>query len=294
MTGEVQTGGLLLHRQQFPLGYFRNVRHRNLRVAHLVVAHAEQVHLTLDVLLAVLGNGIYHGIDDFQKLTAVVVHGIERACLDETFKGSAIEFAVVHALAEILERGKQAVRLSLLDKLLHKRASHTLDGCQTEADILARNRKLVIGLVYVRRKHRDTHITRRLNILGDLIRNIQNARQQRRQIFSRVMALEIRRAERYDCVAYGMCLVERVVCEIHDLVKQACRNSFGHAALDGAVNAQLLIAVDEVDALLFQLLHLLFAHGAAHHICLAERVTRKALEHLHDLFLINHTAVGDA
>lgn len=205
-----------------------------------------------------------------------------------------VEFAVIHALAEILERGKQAVRFPLLNKLLHKRASHTLDGCQTEADILARNRKLVIGLVYVRREHRDAHITRRLNILGDLIRNIQNARQQRRQIFSRVMALEIRRAERYDCVAYGMCLVERVVCEIHDLVKQTCRNSFGHAALDGAVNAQLLIAVDEVDALLFQLLHLLFTHGAAHHICLAERVTRKALEHLHNLFLIDHTAVGDA
>ena len=294
MTGEVQTGGLLLHRQQFPLGYFRNVRHRNLRVAHLVVAHAEQVHLTLDVLLAVLGNGIYHGIDDFQKLTAVVVHGIERACLDETFKGSAIEFAVVHALAEILERGKQAVRLSLLDKLLHKRASHTLDGCQTEADILARNRKLVIGLVYVRRKHRDTHITRRLNILGDLIRNIQNARQQRRQILARIVALEVRRAERHDRVANRVRLVERIVCKIHDLVKQTCRNCFGHAALDGAVNAQLLVAVDEVDALLFQLLHLLFTHGAAHHICLAERISRKALEHLHNLFLIDHTAIGDA
>ena len=294
MTGEVQTGGLLLHRQQLPLGYFRNVRHRNLRVAHLVVAHAEQVHLPLDVLLAVLGNGIYHGIDDFQKLTAVVVHGIERACLDETFKGSAIEFAVVHALAEILERGKQAVRLPLLNKLLHKRASHTLDGCQTEADIIARNRKLVIGLVYVRREHRDAHITRRLNILGDLIRNIQNARQQRRQVFSRVVAFEVRRAERHDRVANRVRLVECVVCKIHDLVKQTCRNCFGHAALDGAVNAQLLVAVDEVDALLFQLLHLLFTHGAAHHICLAERISRKALEHLHDLFLIDHTAIGDA
>ena len=108
------------------------------------------------------------------------------------------------------------------------------------------------------------------------------------------MALEIRRAERHDRVANCVRLVERVVCEIHDLVKQTCRNCFGHAALDGAVNAQLLVAVDEVDALLFQLLHLLFTHGAAHHICLAERISRKALEHLHDLFLIDHTAVGDA
>ena len=91
-----------------------------------------------------------------------------------------------------------------------------------------------------------------------------------------------------------MRLVEGVVREVHDLVKQACSDRFGHAALDRAVNAKLLVAVDEVDALLFKLLHLLFTHGAAHHICLAERVTRKALEHLHDLFLIDHTAVGDA
>ena len=83
---------------------------------------------------------IYYGIDDFQKLTAVVMHGIERTRLDKTFERSAVEFAVVHALAEILERGKQTVRFPLLNKLLHKRASHTLDGCQTEADILSRDR----------------------------------------------------------------------------------------------------------------------------------------------------------
>ena len=66
-----------------------------------------------------------------------------------------------------------------------------------------------------------------------------------------------------------------------------------HAAFDRAVDAKRLIAVDEIDALFLKLLHLLFAHRAAHHVRLAERVTRQALKHLHDLLLIDHAAIGD-
>ena len=51
--------------------------------------------------------------------------------------------------------------------------------------------------------------------------------------------------------------------------------------------------MDKVDALLFQLLELFLAHRAPHHIRLAKRVSRQRLENLHDLLLIDHTAVGD-
>ena len=90
-----------------------------------------------------------------------------------------------------------------------------------------------------------------------------------------------------------MRLVERVICKIHDLIKDGFRRLLIHAALHRAVNAQLLIAENEVGALFFQLLHLLFGHRTAHHVRLAERIARHHAEYLHDLFLIDHTAVGD-
>ena len=90
-----------------------------------------------------------------------------------------------------------------------------------------------------------------------------------------------------------MRLVEGIVGEIHNFVKQAGRNRLRHTAFDRPVDPLRLVAVDKRDAFLFQLLHFLFAHRAAHHIRLAERIPRERLKHLHDLLLIDHASVSD-
>ena len=50
------------------------------------------------------------------------------------------------------------------------------------------------------------------------------------------------------------------------------------------------IAVDELILLRHQLGAVLFRHGAAHEVCLPQRIARKVLEDLHDLLLIDDDA----
>ena len=90
-----------------------------------------------------------------------------------------------------------------------------------------------------------------------------------------------------------MRLVERVVREVVHLVvdgrRDVLRDAVGHAAGDIAG----CVAADERAALLFDVLDLLFAHGAAHHVRLPERIPGKLAEDLDDLLLIEDAAVGD-
>ena len=74
-----------------------------------------------------------------------------------------------------------------------------------------------------------------------------------------------------------------------DAGKIRLRDAVGHAAGDIAG----CVAADERAALLFDVLDLLFAHGAAHHVRLAKRISGKLPENLNDLLLIENAAVGD-
>ena len=90
-----------------------------------------------------------------------------------------------------------------------------------------------------------------------------------------------------------MCFIKRIIGKVHNLIKNRLRRLFIYAALDGAINAQFLVAVDEVGAFFCQLLHLFLGHRAAHHIRLAKRISRQHAENFHNLFLIDHTAIRD-
>ena len=59
-----------------------------------------------------------------------------------------------------------------------------------------------------------------------------------------------------------------------------------------AGDISLRVAVEEGLPLLFNVLDLLFGHGPAHHIGLAQRVAAQLLEDLNDLLLIDDAAVG--
>ena len=107
------------------------------------------------------------------------------------------------------------------------------------------------------------------------------------------MALEIRRLVRDDRVGRGVRLVEGVVCEGVDIVVDRLRGALADPVRDAALDAPARVAVQERAALLFNVLDLFLAHGAAEHIRLPERVAGKLLEDLNDLLLIDDAAVGD-
>ena len=94
-------------------------------------------------------------------------------------------------------------------------------------------------------------------------------------------------------ITYCMGLIEGIICKIHDFIKDGFRGLFIYTPFDGTINAQFFIAINEVGAFLCQLLHLLFGHGTPYHIRLAQGIARQHTEYFHDLFLIDHTAIGN-
>ena len=105
------------------------------------------------------------------------------------------------------------------------------------------------------------------------------------------MALEVCRLVRDDRVAHGVRLVEGVVREIVDLVKNGLGHRLGDPARGAAVDAAGTVAVEERLALARDVLGLLLAHGTAHHVGLSERVPGQLLKDLDDLLLIDDAAV---
>ena len=78
---------------------------------------------------------------------------------------------------------------------------------------------------------------------------------------------------------------------IVDLVGDFLGDAIGDTAR--AFVTRLGAAVDKMLAFCLHHRVLLFAHGTADVICLSERETSQLTEYLHDLFLVDDTAVGD-
>ena len=92
-----------------------------------------------------------------------------------------------------------------------------------------------------------------------------------------------------------MRFVESVFRKTRHFVENVYRHRFGNAAHDCAVYRSALVvhaAVHEDLFLSVHFLYVLFAHGAAHDVRLSEGEAAQRTAHFHDLFLIDHDAVG--
>ena len=81
-----------------------------------------------------------------------------------------------------------------------------------------------------------------------------------------------------------MRFVKAVGCEFSDLIKDVGCLS--------AINTVLFRSFDKQRPLLFHFLGDFLTHRTAQQICTAKRIARHDLGQLHDLFLIDHDAIG--
>ena len=296
MTGEIKPGRLALHCHKLLARELRYVRQRDGAdaLAFRFAAHAEKVELPGNVFPAVGGNAVDDRPRGREQRPALEAERIKRAGLDERFHGAAVQIARHHPAAEFVERAERAAALALGLELFDEAPADTLDGDETEADILTCHGEVGVRLVHVRRQELYAHVAALGDILGDLRAVVEHAREQRRHILARIVAFHIRRAVGDEGVGNGVCFIEGVVRKINDLVVNAARNVFRYAVGDAAGNVPRGIAVDEGDALGVDDGVLFLAHGAADDVRLTERVSGKLPEHLLHLLLIDHTAVGDA
>ena len=296
MAGQIQTGRLLFQTHFLLHAHFRDIRClHSWHGSGAVFAgqQIEQTHLAVDILILLAGRCVEHKLIDTQHLGAVQSKAVAGTGLDEIFQRPLVEIRSVHTGGKILKAGELPALLSLVHDLLDKAASDILDRRQAKADAARHDGEIVVGFIDIRRQQRNAHRAALGNILGDLDRASQHRRHERRHIFARVIAFEPRGLVRDHRVADGMRLVERVVRKVVHLVVDGFRRLLRNAVCDAAGDIARGVAPDKGAALLFDVLDLLFAHGAAHHVRLAKRISGKLPENLNDLLLIENAAVGD-
>ena len=88
-----------------------------------------------------------------------------------------------------------------------------------------------------------------------------------------------------------MGLVESIFCEVDHLIIDLVRCLLVNAVFDTARHALRLVSIDEVLALLFHDGCLFLRHRTAHQIGTPQRVACQCLYNLHNLLLVDDTAV---
>ena len=130
------------------------------------------------------------------------------------------------------------------------------------------------------------------DVLCDLFDLVDAVVEDARQKLFGIVRFEIRRLVGDDGIRRRVRLVEGVGSEALHLGEELGAH-LGRDALRNTprdVAALVDIAVDELILLRHQLGAVLFRHGAAHEVCLSQRIARKVLEDLHDLLLIDDDA----
>ena len=199
---------------------------------------------------------------------------------------------MAHAGTEVREGGEGASLLPLGQHRIHKAPAHALEGGQSESDVIARYGKAQTRLVDIGGQQSDAVFLTFGNVLRHLVLRVQHRGKQSRHILSGVVALKPRRLIGHNGVAHGVGLVEGVVGKgvnfIIDGLGILRRNTPSHTTF----NVALGVAVDKGLPLPLNVLDLLLTHGPAHHVCLAQRVSRQAAENLNDLLLVDDTPIG--
>ena len=297
MAGQVEAGDLLLHFQQIRGGIFRQVRDLVVVCGFLVLssAHqAEQVHLAVQILAGVGLDTFQNTLDTLEHTVAGRLQSIECTGFDEVFQRAAVEARAVQPLAEVIETAIGALG-TLLNDGFDQVAAHALDSVQAKADPLAVRCEAAARHVDVRLLDLYPQALALRRVLNDLGCVVEHARQQRRHELMRVVAFQIRSLERHVGVAGGVGFVERIRRKADHIVVNFVGNIFRHAVGNTAcaLLARLLAAVDKVLTLRLHDLELLFTHGAADVISLAEAEAGQLAADLHDLLLIDNNAVRD-
>ncbi len=290
---QIQATGLPLHIQQFPAGKLGDIGQRGHRRRTFLLKIGKQVDLPLQIALGGVGFSIQHAFIDLQKLGAAGAHTVEGAAPDEIFQHPLVQVIGAHPLAEIVEIPEGAVLFPLLHQLFDKANAHVFHRAKAKADVVPCHRKVGAGFVDVGGQHGDPQLLGLLDVLGHLGILTQNRGQKGGHIFLGIVIFQPCRLIGHHGVAHGVSFVEGIVCKVQHLVKDVVCHLLRHAVGGASADVFLRIAENEVVPLGLQHVKFLFGHGAAHHVGLAQTVACQQAEDLHDLLLIDDTAVSD-
>ena len=200
-----------------------------------------------------------------------------------------------HSPAEIHKCSEIAVFPAFKLHPVDHAPADALDRLQTKQESAVPVHKPIFAVVDIRRADRESCRAAFLPVGKKLAAVLQNACHERRHIITEIMAFQVGGLVRDERIRGGMALVEGIGREalhlVEDLVGDCLRDAVRqtpHTAVG------ILRTVQENLALADHLLMLLFRHVPAHNIRTPVAVARQLPADLHDLLLIDDTAVGFA
>ncbi|MND99448.1 hypothetical protein D3C80_918340 [compost metagenome] len=167
--------------------------------------------------------------------------------------------------------------------MVHSRFANALNRCQRVENLLFANFKWAEGSHDRWCHHIDTQTIGLAAEIVELVGVGHIVGHRSREELDWIMRLHIGGLVRHDCIGCGMRLVEAIVSELGQQVENHIRLRL----VDTAFNR----TIDETNALLVHLLADLLTHRATQKVSFTERIARKHLRDLHNLFLIDDNAL---
>ncbi len=219
---------------------------------------------------------------------AVCRQAIKRACPHKVFKQPFIDRTAIDARCKIGQVPERTIGLALRHKAFHCRITNVAHGRQCITDfahpIMIFDRKRHLRIIDAGRQDFDAKAFDLLLENRKFFGVVHIKRHQRGHEFDRIIRLEIRCLIRHQRIGRRVRFVKAIGCELGDLIKDVGRLPAWHPVLFRPVNKQR--------ALQFHFLGDLFTHRTTQKVCTAKRIARHRLGKLHDLFLIDHDAIG--
>ena len=305
--GKIDAERLLFEREFLHLRIL--CKRRDVVLGGGVLAHqVEQTDLTALLALAVARRLFEQSLVRRHQRRARIAEAVERARLDQTFHDALVDDAGLEAGQHVGHALVLAVFLALFDERLHRVRADVLDAVEPVAQLAVLDLEQHAALVDVGRQDlkavvaQDRQILLHLFGVGDAV--VDDRGEQLDLVISFVESGLIGQHRIGGCVR----LVERVLGKSRHLVEDLVGGIFvDDADLDRAGDARFgkpdesavgrifrrfgRRAVEEDLALRLHDLGFFLAHRAAQHVRRPERIAGKQLSHLHDLFLIDETAV---
>ena len=183
-----------------------------------------------------------------------------------------------------MQTGERAVLLALGDEGIGHVTPNAAHADESEANAVLDRGELSVRRVDVRRQHRRAVVVATRDVADEAVGVAHVARQHCGHVLVGIMRLQVRRAHDQDGVCSRVRFVERILSELLRVVPNLLRDVERIAILDRTVVPVFLEQAHDVDFLL--------AHCFAQLVCLAGGKAAHHHGHLHDLFLVDHGAVG--